>query len=216
VAERTPARGGRSEDHVLTRRSWAATALALGALALAACTAPSTPDVAITGSPTTGSTTTGSPTTGSTTAAGASPTTAGGVATTAPTATTGTIRAISTPYGPALGQGEGKVIYTWDRESDGTTLCNDPECLATWPPVLVAGTTVPTEATLAIDAGRFSVVPGPTGGLQATLDGRRLYTMAADRPGQANCQGSDGWWIIHPDGTPNTATTPGGASATTR
>lgn len=117
------------------------------------------------------------------------------------------ITVVSTPYGPALGTGAGpvagKVLYAWDREADGTIQCTG-ECATKWPPLTAtAVTTAP-----GIDPGRFTLVSRPDGGTQVALDGRPLYTMAIDRPGEASCQGGDGWWIRTPDGAENTSLTP--------
>jgi predicted lipoprotein with Yx(FWY)xxD motif len=118
---------------------------------------------------------------------------------------------ISTPYGDALGTADGLVLYAWDTEADGTVACVDADCVETWPPVL---------ATAAGDVGdldpsRFTVVERPDGSTQLALDARPLYHMAADEPGEANCQGTDGWWILDPDGTKNTTETARSASTTT-
>ena len=111
---------------------------------------------------------------------------------------------ISTPYGDALGTDDGLVLYAWDEEADGTIVCVDAECVETWPPLLA------TEIgdTADLDRARVTLVERPDGRSQVALDARPLYHMAVDAPGEANCQGTDGWWILRPDGTTNTNVVP--------
>ena len=54
----------------------------------------------------------------------------------------------------------------------------------------------------------WQIVTRPDGSVQAAYKGKPLYAMAIDRPGEANCQGAEGWWILNPDGTKNTKTEP--------
>jgi predicted lipoprotein with Yx(FWY)xxD motif len=106
---------------------------------------------------------------------------------------------ISTPYGDALGTEDGLVLYAWDEEADGTIACLDAECLEKWPPLL--GTEAATSS--GIDAARLTLVARPDGTQQVALDGKPLYHMAVDEPGEATCQGVEGWWILNPDGSKN-------------
>jgi predicted lipoprotein with Yx(FWY)xxD motif len=150
---------------------------------------------------------------------GSSPTTStsasGSTGTSEPTGTTPVgpvdIVVISTPYGDALGTDDGLVLYAWDTEADGTVACVDAECVETWPPVLADEVGDVGD----LDPARFTVVQRPDGTTQLALDARPLYHMAADEPGEANCQGTDGWWILNPDGTKNTNETERAASTTT-
>jgi predicted lipoprotein with Yx(FWY)xxD motif len=107
---------------------------------------------------------------------------------------------VSTPYGDALGTDDGLVVYTWDEEADGTVRCVDAGCLETWPPLLAAEIGQVAD----LDPSRATLVERPDGGTQVAIDGKPLYHMAADGPGEANCQGASGWWILNPDGTKNT------------
>lgn len=111
-----------------------------------------------------------------------------------------------TPYGPALVDAEGRPFYTWDNEPAGTIACTGT-CAEKWPPLLLDA--VPTDLPDGLDASRVGLVTRPDGTMQLTIDGRALYRMAIDEPGEANCQGGDGWHILHPDGTSNRSTTPG-------
>lgn len=114
------------------------------------------------------------------------------------------LKIVDTPYGKAIGQTDGKVVYAWDQEGPGKIACVQAACVEKWPPVTATTFTVGD----GLDKARFSLVSRPDGTTQVALDGKALYTMAIDTPGEANCQGADGWWIINPDGTKNTTTTP--------
>jgi len=114
------------------------------------------------------------------------------------------IKIVMSPYGPALGRGNGKVLYAWDKETDGSTICQAAACVEKWPPLTASVLTFGD----GVDKAQFSLVDRPDGSKQVAIDGRRLYTMAIDNPGEANCQGSEGWWILHADGTKNDSTTP--------
>jgi predicted lipoprotein with Yx(FWY)xxD motif len=114
------------------------------------------------------------------------------------------IKIVNSPYGPALGRGNGKVLYAWDKETDGTTICSDAACVEKWPPL----TATAMSFGAGVDRAKFALVDRPDGTKQVAIGGRRLYTMAIDTPGEANCQGSEGWWILNPDGSKNTSTEP--------
>lgn len=116
----------------------------------------------------------------------------------------GELRVIATPYGQALGRNDGKVLYAWDDEPAGVLACTSSECTEKWPAFTAASVT----PAPGIDTTRVGLADRPDGTTQVTLDGRRLYTMAVDQPGQANCQGADGWWILNPDGSKNTTQSP--------
>ena len=157
-----------------------------GALTLSACGSTSTS--------TTASTTTAAPTT----------TTAAAPGTTAKPAADGkaALQVVDTPYGKAIGRGDGHVLYTWDKEAaaGNTAVCVEAKCLDKWPPLLAASFSVGA----GLDEKAFSLVDRPDGTKQVAYGGQRLYAMAADEAGDANCQGVEGWWILNPDGTKNT------------
>ena len=184
-----------------TRRFTRAAALAAAAVvALSACGSSTTDS---------GSGGAGSSSTTATAASSGSPGTSAPMGT-VPTGPVDVV-VVSTPYGDALGTDDGLVLYAWDTEADGTIACVDAECLETWPPVLAAEVGDVGD----LDPARFTVVERPDGSTQLALDARPLYHMAADEPGEANCQGTDGWWILGPDGAKNTNETARGASTTT-
>ncbi len=170
----------------MTRRSTTALAVVMSAAAvLAACGSTATTTSATTGS--------GPVTTAAAGAGGGLP--VGGAV---------EIKIVSSPYGPALGRGNGKVLYAWDKETDGKTICSDAACVEKWPPLTATAMSFGS----GVDRAKFALVDRPDGTKQVAFDGRRLYTMAIDTPGEANCQGSEGWWILNPDGTKNTTIVP--------
>jgi predicted lipoprotein with Yx(FWY)xxD motif len=179
-----------------SRHRLGAALLAVGALTVAGCAGSSS------------TTSSGATSAGSTAApATASPDTTARPTTTTPATDGMVVTIVNTPYGPALGTGAGPlaglVLYTWDEEADGTIRCTG-ECAAKWPPLTADAITVGA----GVDAARFTSVTRPDGARQVALDGRPLYTMALDRPGEANCQGGEGWWIRNPDGSVNQRLTP--------
>lgn len=155
------------------------------------------------GAPGTSGPGTTSPAPGSTVTGASPPGTASGVPGTAVPGPA-SLTVVKTPYGDAIGTADGKVLYAWDREGSGAAVCTDAACVEKWPPLEA------TEIRVAsgLDAARFTLVARPDGTEQVALDGRRLYHMMIDEPGEANCQGADGWWILRPDGTKNTSQTP--------
>jgi len=167
----------------------AAIPLALGALG--ACSKTETPSASTGG---TGTTAASKPAAGGSTTTGSSPVTVEpGIA---------SFKVIDTPFGKAVGTANGKVVYGWKKETDdgNKIACLDAACLAKWPPVYAESVMVGDGLTVS----QFGTVARPDGKTQATLNGRPLYWMKADEPGDANCQGEDGWWIANPDGTVNT------------
>ena len=118
---------------------------------------------------------------------------------------------IATPYGDALGTDDGLVLYAWDAEADGTIACLDADCVEKWPPLLAAEVGDVGD----LDPTRVTLVERPDGTTQVAIDGRPLYHMAVDEPGEATCQGAEGWWILNPDGTTNVNETPRSAGSAT-
>lgn len=180
------------------RRLAAALALPFLLVALAACSKDST-------------------TSTSSTTAGTTPATSAATAP-ATTATKGTtketamaegvqITVITTPFGKALGNGEGLVLYAWEQDTPGSSKCTSAACVEKWPPLLAASLDEVKVGDGVVDAMHFTLIDRPDGTTQVALDGRPLHTMSADAPGEANCQGLDGWWIQTPEGGWNKNTT---------
>ncbi len=120
---------------------------------------------------------------------------------TATTASSVTVSVIDTPYGEALGNGQGLVFYAWENDRPGESTCVAVACVEKWPPVVVESLAAVTFD--GVDTSAFSTITRPDGSLQLTVGERPLYRMAIDEPGEANCQGADGWWILNADGSWN-------------
>lgn len=180
----------------------ACTLLFAGGALLGACS--STTPTTTTGAP--GGSTTAAPLTSGTTAMtypGTTPMTYPGT-TPGTSKTDGTmvggaveIKIISTPFGPALGNGDGLVLYAWDQETGSDAKCVAAACVQKWPPFVATSFTVGT----GVDKSLFGLVDRPDGTKQVTVGGKRLYRMSADTPGDANCQGLEGWYIRNADGS---------------
>ncbi len=179
-----------------TRQRYGALALAAAAL-LAACGTTTT-----TGAGTTTGTGSGTLASSSTAPTTQTPgTTAGTTPGTVPDVPAGVaqIKVITTPYGAALGRGDGKVLYAWDKETGTDATCTSAACVEKWPPLLATD----IEVGSGVDRAALTLVARPDGTQQVAINGRRLYAMALDEPGEANCQGAEGWFILHPDGSKN-------------
>jgi len=176
-------------------------AVALGfatTMALGACTGTATTTNAGGGGTATSSTAVPTSTTSTT----STTTVPKGPTTTADPTGKAELKVVTTPFGKAIGRGDGKVLYAWDNEADGTVKCVDATCIEKWPPLLAGSFAVAD----GLDANLFSLITRPDGSTQVALAGKPLYSMSIDEPGEANCQGADGWWINKPDGTKNGAT----------
>lgn len=124
-------------------------------------------------------------------------TTAAPVATTATTAAAVVLKAAnSDKFGPILTDASGKSLYTFDKDTAGTSTCSGG-CATTWPALLLpagASTPIPTPAGV---TGTLTVSPATTGGSQIVLNGKPLYRYAGDaNPGDTNGDGVGGIWHI--------------------
>ncbi|WP_050478011.1 hypothetical protein [Herbaspirillum rhizosphaerae] len=64
----------------------------------------------------------------------------------------------------------GMTVYTFDNDPAGKSVCNGP-CAANWPPVAPTGT----------PSAPFSVIKRDDGSPQLAVNGKPLYTFAADK-----------------------------------
>lgn len=126
---------------------------------------------------------------------------AGSTATTSDVTGPIVLSVVDTPFGKAIGAPDGRVVYRWDKEiqAGNAVQCLDAACLDKWPPVYAASVTAGIGVT-----AKVGMITRPDGKTQAAIDGAPLYLMKIDEPGEANCQGAEGWWIVNPDGTKNT------------
>ena len=85
-----------------------------------------------------------------------------------------------------LADAMGYTLYTFDKDGAGRSACYD-ECAGAWPPFAVR----PGEAP----SGAFTIVVRGDGLRQWALEGRPLYTFAADtKPGDVRGDGLGGLW----------------------
>lgn len=83
---------------------------------------------------------------------------------------------------------EGMTVYTFDKDSAGTSACYGG-CAEEWPPVTAAGDAQPY--------GRMSIVARTDGTRQWAYDGKPLYLYDDDnKPGDAEGDGAGGVWHV--------------------
>ncbi|WP_238016076.1 hypothetical protein KZZ52_49730 [Dactylosporangium sp. AC04546] len=127
------------------------------------------------------------PATTAATSAAASPTPAA-----SPTSAGGTLTVATTPLGKVLADGQGYVLYLFDKDTATTSTCVD-QCAVNWPPVAApvtaaAGVTLP---------GAVTAITRPDGSSQAAYDGHPLYRWIKDTaPGQTTGEGVQGVWHV--------------------
>ena len=118
-------------------------------------------------------------------------------ATTASSAPGGGITTANTELGTVLVDGNGKTLYGFTDDTEGTSTCYDA-CASTWPHV-------PGDATpsAGLDAAVFTTAQREDGTTQLVAGEWPLYTFSGDAaPGDVNGQGSGGvWFVVAPDGT---------------
>ena len=90
-------------------------------------------------------------------------------------------------YGFVLANMAGKPLYTFDNDTENTSVCYE-ECAALWPPELVA-------ADLNV-AQPYSVIARTDGTHQLALDGKPLYTYAKDGFSEATGEAVAGWHLV--------------------
>jgi predicted lipoprotein with Yx(FWY)xxD motif len=115
-----------------------------------------------------------------------------------------TLATASSDLGTIVVDGAGRTVYVFDRDdpATGASSCSG-NCATNWPPVTAE------EESPAVDGvtGDVGTIGRDDGTLQVTLDGRPLYTYAADADaGDVTGQGVQGvWWVVAPDGAAVTA-----------
>ncbi|HET7721000.1 MAG TPA: hypothetical protein VFK43_13625 [Acidimicrobiales bacterium] len=112
------------------------------------------------------------------------------------TAAKATVKTASTSLGTLLVDGDGKTLYTWDRDTGPASTCTG-NCAATWPPlVLASGVTTPVAGA---GVSLLTTAPRPDDAtkLQVNWDGKPLYYYAADTaPGDVKGDGVGGTWHV--------------------
>ncbi|WP_373354189.1 hypothetical protein [Pseudoroseicyclus sp. CXY001] len=87
-----------------------------------------------------------------------------------------------------LADADGMTLYTFDNDSEGTSVCYD-DCAVNWPPFLAAEG--------AEEGDGYTLVTRDDGSLQWALDGMPLYYWIGDTaPGDTNGDGVGGVWHV--------------------
>lgn len=154
--------------------------LAAGAIVLALVLVACGDDAADTG-----------PATGSTGATGAE--------TGAPAATGSEVTTADSDLGTILTDAEGRSLYVFDADTDGTSTCYD-DCASNWPALTTDGE---PQAGGDADASLLGTTDRDDGTVQVTYAGQPLYYFAGDQAaGDTNGQGvGEVWWVVAPDGS---------------
>ncbi|MFZ6992696.1 hypothetical protein ACO0E1_12455 [Curtobacterium sp. RRHDQ66] len=110
------------------------------------------------------------------------------------------IATASTSLGTIVVDGTGMTAYLYDEDvkGSGKSACSGG-CAAAWP-AIESDTAKPAVSGV---TGEVGTITGVDGKLQVTVDGRPIYTYAADaKPGDVTGQGVGGvWYVVNPDGT---------------
>lgn len=105
------------------------------------------------------------------------------------------------PLGTIVVDGEEKVVYQFDKDTQGgdASACVD-QCAMNWPAV-PGGESAPELDGV---TGEIGTITGVNGEPQLTLNGWPLYYFAGDEAaGDTKGQGvSDVWWVLSPAGEP--------------
>lgn len=105
-----------------------------------------------------------------------------------------------TSLGTVVVDGKGMTAYFYDEDvkGSGKSTCSGG-CAAAWP-AIESDTAKPAASGV---TGEVGTITGVDGKLQVTVDGRPIYTYAADaKPGDVTGQGVGGvWYVVNPDGT---------------
>jgi predicted lipoprotein with Yx(FWY)xxD motif len=100
----------------------------------------------------------------------------------------------STALGPFLVDINGMTLYTFSQDTSTTSACTG-ECVAIWPPLIVAADTL-LAGSEGI-GGQLATITRDDGTLQVTYNGRPLYRYSQDVvPGDAKGQGIDNQWFV--------------------
>ena len=135
--------------------------------------------------------------------------------TTTTTADASLSTATDAKLGSILVDGEGRTLYHFTKDVNGT-IAYTGTCASTWPPFVVTGAAPQAPA----GGGTVATVTRPDGGTQVTFNGAPLYRYSGDsKAGDTNGQGIGGlWFVVSPTAaatTPTTAAPPAAGSATT-
>ena len=111
------------------------------------------------------------------------------------------LKSLSGIPGMALVDEDGKALYLWEADKNGTSTCAGP-CAAAWPPVTTSGA---PQAGSGVDKALLGTVKRADGTEQVTYNGHPLYYYVGDTgPGTAKGQGSKdfgaSWYVLSANG----------------
>jgi len=175
-------------------KNWMAAAACAAGIALAAS--------ACTSSSTSSSSEATAPPPSSTSAQASSPSAAASESASSGSAETVDLKSISGIPGMALVDEEGKTLYLFEADKNGTSTCTGP-CAAAWPPVTTSG---PPQAGSGVDKSLLGTVKRADGTEQVTYNGHPLYYFVGDTAaGMAKGQGSKAfgasWYVLNAKGS---------------
>ncbi len=103
----------------------------------------------------------------------------------------------TSPWGPILTDQEGRTLYGFTSDTNGTSTCVDT-CATKWPPLTVSSPT----AGAGVAADKVGSTTRPDGTTQVVYGKWPLYYFANDvKPGDMKGQGVGGkWYVVAPDG----------------
>lgn len=112
------------------------------------------------------------------------------------------LKSISGIPGMALVDEDGKTLYLFEADKNGTSTCTGP-CAAAWPPVTTSGA---PQAGSGVDKSLLGTVKRDDGTEQVTYNGHPLYYFVGDTgPGMDKGQGSKafgaGWYVLNAKGS---------------
>jgi predicted lipoprotein with Yx(FWY)xxD motif len=112
--------------------------------------------------------------------------------------------------GRILVDSQGRTVYTFAKDMNGTSSCSG-QCATFWPPVVAKGK--PTAGT-GVTASMVGSTTGSGGTMQVTYAGHPLYTYAGDTaPGQAKGNGLTDFGGLWSAVTTSGSATPSGGSS---
>lgn len=109
-----------------------------------------------------------------------------------------TVDLADSSLGQILVDAEGRTLYAFTNDTDGSPTCYD-ECAANWPPLLADGGAT---AGTGLDASLLTTVARTDGTMQVKYGDWPLYYFAADAvAGDTNGQDvNDVWYVVGADG----------------
>jgi predicted lipoprotein with Yx(FWY)xxD motif len=107
------------------------------------------------------------------------------------------VKSAASSLGQILVDPQGRTLYGFTKDANGTSTCNDG-CAQAWPPVIVSGDL----AVEGLDQSLLSTIDRADGSKQLKMGKWPLYRFSGDAaPGDTNGQSSGGsWFVIGADG----------------